>query len=146
VYTGVPGCWRQESSTLPVSNPSKPSSSNSATTTAVAVASSPTTGAAIRRVLSSGRRRVSAPIVLNALMTGRPRICSVQRLSTSPSSSAAIGALTVPHGPGGVAVAAMSVSIPTPRYDDEVGARALAELGRTVGELSTRLGYVADGA
>jgi IclR family KDG regulon transcriptional repressor len=48
------------------------------------------------------------------------------------------------HGPGGVAVAAMSVSIPTPRYDEAVGARALAELRRTVDELSTRLGYVPD--
>jgi IclR family KDG regulon transcriptional repressor len=46
------------------------------------------------------------------------------------------------HGPRGDAIAAMSVSIPTPRYDDEVGERALAALGEAVGELSRQLGYV----
>lgn len=47
------------------------------------------------------------------------------------------------HGPRGDAIAAMSVSIPTPRYDEEVGERALAALGEAVGELSRQLGYVA---
>jgi len=50
------------------------------------------------------------------------------------------------HGPRGDAIAAMSVSIPTPRYDDEVGERALAALGEAVGELSRQLGYVAPAA
>jgi IclR family KDG regulon transcriptional repressor len=45
------------------------------------------------------------------------------------------------HGPDGRAVAAMSVSIPTPRYDDAVGEHALRALRRTVEQLSARLGY-----
>lgn len=47
------------------------------------------------------------------------------------------------QGPRGDTIAAMSVSIPTPRYDEEVGERALAALGEAVGELSRQLGYVA---
>lgn len=47
------------------------------------------------------------------------------------------------HGPRGDAIAAMSVSIPTPRYDDEVGERALEALRSATGELSRQLGFVA---
>lgn len=47
------------------------------------------------------------------------------------------------HGPRGVAIAAMSVSIPTPRYDEEVGERALEALREATAELSRRLGWVA---
>lgn len=45
----------------------------------------------------------------------------------------------------GTVIAAMSVSIPTPRYDDAVGERALARLRETVEALSRRLGYLTDG-
>ena len=48
VYTGVPGCCRQESSNPPTSTASKPSSSTSCRTTALVFASSPATGKAIR--------------------------------------------------------------------------------------------------
>lgn len=47
------------------------------------------------------------------------------------------------HGPRGDAIAAMSVSIPTPRYDDEVGERALDALREATDALSRQLGYVA---
>jgi IclR family KDG regulon transcriptional repressor len=46
------------------------------------------------------------------------------------------------RGPRGDAIAAMSVSIPTPRYDDAVGERVLEALRATVEELSLRLGAV----
>lgn len=49
------------------------------------------------------------------------------------------------HGPDGV-VAAMSVSIPTVRYDEAVGARALERLEATVVELSNLLGFTPAGA
>ncbi|MDW5592856.1 IclR family transcriptional regulator [Conexibacter stalactiti] len=49
-------------------------------------------------------------------------------------------------GPRGDTIAAMSVSIPTPRYDDEVGERALATLRAAVEELSRQAGYVAPAA
>lgn len=49
-------------------------------------------------------------------------------------------------GPRGEAIAAMSVSIPTPRYDDAVGERALAALRAAAGELSRQLGYIAPAA
>ena len=42
----------------------------------------------------------------------------------------------------GDVVAAMSVSIPTPRYSDELAARIHARLGEAVAELSERLGYL----
>lgn len=47
------------------------------------------------------------------------------------------------HGPRGDAIAAMSVSIPTPRYDEAVGERALEALRAATGELSRQLGWVA---
>jgi IclR family KDG regulon transcriptional repressor len=43
------------------------------------------------------------------------------------------------HGPSGDAIAAMCVSIPTPRYDEGVGRRALAGLLATCDELSRQL-------
>lgn len=46
------------------------------------------------------------------------------------------------RGPSGDVVAAMSVSIPTPRYSDEVGEQARGGLAETVAELSRMLGYV----
>jgi DNA-binding IclR family transcriptional regulator len=46
------------------------------------------------------------------------------------------------RGPRGDAIAAMSVSIPTARYDDDVGDRALTALQAAAQELSRRLGYV----
>ncbi len=46
---------------------------------------------------------------------------------------------------GGRVVAAMSVSIPTPRYNEELAARVHEALAAAVEELSTRLGYVDDG-
>ncbi|ADB48614.1 IclR family transcriptional regulator [Conexibacter woesei] len=46
------------------------------------------------------------------------------------------------HGPRGDTIAAMSVSIPTPRYDDEVGERALEALRSATAELSRQLGWV----
>ncbi len=47
-------------------------------------------------------------------------------------------------GPGGVPLAAMSVSIPTARYSDDFGADALDHLRVAARRLSAMLGYVAD--
>src|SRR2546423_1839843 len=55
VYTGVPGCWRQDSSRVPASTGSNPSSSISCMTTALAASSSPATGRAIRPGAPAGR-------------------------------------------------------------------------------------------
>jgi DNA-binding IclR family transcriptional regulator len=45
----------------------------------------------------------------------------------------------------GSVVAAMPVSIPTPRYSEELAPRTHRALAAAVGELSTRLGYVSEG-
>src|SRR5262245_28301756 len=46
-YTGLPGCWRQDSSSVPASTPSNPISSSSLITVSLAFLSSPATGSAI---------------------------------------------------------------------------------------------------
>jgi DNA-binding IclR family transcriptional regulator len=43
------------------------------------------------------------------------------------------------HGPGGATIAALSVSVPTPRYDEHVAKRIHHELGRTVAILEQTL-------
>ncbi len=78
-----------DSDKVPASNGSKPSASTRSITSRFDRASSPATGSAIRLFAPFGRPlrcRLFAVMLLNVLITGRPRMREVHSDSTSPAS------------------------------------------------------------